>query len=160
MVFIGWNWRKQRNINRIKWNMMPWQELLTKIKTEKLHKESHTALDRPSVSIPTTLDHGHGSMTTFDPATWLNNLKSISVGDFEKTKSTRFKVKRMHYWKRIKPLIKNFLIEEENYMFYYRQRSYLYSQPLSFIPTWTVWDGTIWGEMMLVGVRPEKVSIT
>ena len=63
----------------------------------KSHTPSWTVLDRPSVSTPTTLDHGHGSMTTFDPATWLNNLKSISVGDFEKTKSTRFKVKRMHY---------------------------------------------------------------
>ena len=41
MVFLGWNWRKQRNINRIKWNMMPWLELLTRIKIEKLLKESH-----------------------------------------------------------------------------------------------------------------------
>ena len=79
--------------------------------------------------------------------TRLGKYKSISVGDFEKTRSTRFKVKRMHYWKKIKLSIKNFLIEEENYMFYYRQRPYLYR---------TVGFG--WEGIGLVGQIPVSVT--
>ena len=73
MVFLGWNWRKQRNINRIKWNMMPWLELLTRIKIEKLLKESHIRqwIPGPKLVDPRPVT-GPGSPRipgmTFDPA--------------------------------------------------------------------------------------------
>ena len=65
MVFLGWNWRKQRNINRIKWNMMPWLELLTRIKIEKLLKESHIRQWIPGRWIPDQI--GHRTRQSADP---------------------------------------------------------------------------------------------
>ena len=77
------------------------QELLIKIKTEKPLKESHQyywTIPVRSGPSQSAVDHPSPRLTVYDDL-WPGymDFKSISVGDFEKTKSMRFKVKRMHY---------------------------------------------------------------